>query len=101
MNSVNVTIRLDEDIKKDFDVFCENVGINITTAFNMFVRATLRSRELPFPVTDVKYRADYGGLKSALRDAQAQTLQNGASDMTLDEINTIIAECRAEQKANA
>ena len=52
MASTNVTVRLDEDIKKEFDLFCENVGITITTAFNMFVRATLRTRELPFVVTD-------------------------------------------------
>ena len=52
MASTNVTVRLDEDIKKEFDLFCENVGITITTAFNMFIRATLRTRELPFSITD-------------------------------------------------
>ncbi|MCL2702654.1 MAG: type II toxin-antitoxin system RelB/DinJ family antitoxin [Defluviitaleaceae bacterium] len=52
MASVNVTIRLDEETKKQFDIFCDNTGMNITTAINMFIKATLRSRELPFVVTD-------------------------------------------------
>lgn len=51
--SINVTIRMDKEIKREFEIFCDNVGINITTAFNMFVKATLRTRELPFVVTDV------------------------------------------------
>ncbi len=53
MAAVNVTVRVDEDVKKEFDAFCDNVGMNITTAFNMFMRATLRTRQLPFQVTDI------------------------------------------------
>lgn len=58
MGAVNVTVRVDEETKKEFDTFCENVGINITTAFNMFIKATLRTRELPFTVTDNRPRKD-------------------------------------------
>jgi len=52
MGTVNVTIRVDEDIKREFDTFCDNVGINITTAFNMFMRVVVRTREVPFKLTD-------------------------------------------------
>ena len=52
MASVNVTVRVDEDVKREFDTFCDNVGINITTAVNMFIKNTIRTRELPFTVTD-------------------------------------------------
>jgi len=54
MKAVNVTVRVDEETKREFDTFCDNVGINITTAFNMFIKATLRTRQLPFTVTDVE-----------------------------------------------
>jgi antitoxin component of RelBE/YafQ-DinJ toxin-antitoxin module len=36
MDAVNVTIRVEKEAKREFDVFCENVGINITTAINMY-----------------------------------------------------------------
>ena len=52
MATVNVTVRVDEETKQEFDTFCDNVGINVTTAFSMFIKNTLRTRQLPFVVTD-------------------------------------------------
>ena len=100
MRAVNVTFRVDEKTKNDFDTFCDDVGINITTAFNMFMRAVLRTRELPFPITDVdlKMARDNVSLREALKEAQEQAIINGTSDMTLEEINNIIAECRKEKQ---
>jgi len=93
MEAVNVTVRMDKETKREFDSFCENVGINITTAFNMFVKATLRTRELPFTITDVgsPARKAFG---EAFKAAQEQSVINGTDNITLDEINSIIAECR-------
>jgi DNA-damage-inducible protein J len=42
---------MDTEVKKQFDDFCHQVGMNTSTAFNMFVRAVLRERRLPFDVT--------------------------------------------------
>ena len=101
MKGVNVTVRLDEDIKREFDSFCDNVGINITTAFNMFIRATLRTRELPFSVSDVRptsSNAILGRGIEALRESQAHAKAIGNSEMTLDDINAIISESRQERK---
>jgi DNA-damage-inducible protein J len=42
---------MDSDVKKNLDDFCSQVGMNTTTAFNMFARAVLREKRLPFDVT--------------------------------------------------
>jgi len=42
---------MDAEIKRQFDDFCAKVGMNTTTAFNMFARAVLREKRLPFDVT--------------------------------------------------
>ena len=101
MSTVNVTIRLDEDVKREFDEFCENVGISITAAFNMFIRATLRTRELPFPVTDAppvsRVAVIERGLE-ALKEAQSHAKSIGTSGMTLEEINELISDTRREKK---
>jgi DNA-damage-inducible protein J len=47
------SVRMDTEIKKQFDDFCANVGMNTSTAFNMFARAVLREKRLPFDVTTV------------------------------------------------
>ena len=42
---------MDSEVKKQLDDFCTQVGMNTTTAFNMFARAVLREKRLPFDVT--------------------------------------------------
>jgi len=42
---------MDSEVKKQLDDFCSQVGMNTTTAFNMFARAVLREKRLPFEIT--------------------------------------------------
>jgi DNA-damage-inducible protein J len=42
---------MDSEVKKQLDDFCAQVGMNATVAFNMFARAVLREKRLPFDVT--------------------------------------------------
>jgi len=51
MPQTTFSVRMDTEIKKQFDDFCNNVGMNASTAFNMFARAVLREKRLPFDVT--------------------------------------------------
>jgi len=100
MSAVNVTVRIDEETKRQFDDFCDNVGITITAAFNMFIKATLRTRELPFAVTDLESRRQAGKeLYDAFRAMQEQSVINGTDKMTMEEIDEIIAESRRERRA--
>lgn len=103
MGAVNVTVRVDEDTKREFDKFCENVGMNITTALNLFIKATLRTRQLPFAITDAQVQEQQRETvlsrgKEALREAQVKSAINGMSDMTPDDINALIAECRQDNR---
>lgn len=50
MATANISFRIDEDLKNRFEEFCEDVGMNMTTAFTMFAKATLRENRLPFEV---------------------------------------------------
>lgn len=47
-----LSVRMDSKIKKDFDEWCKSVGMNASTAVNMFAKAVLRERKLPFEVRD-------------------------------------------------
>ena len=51
MEYTTFSIRMESDVKKQFDSFCEAVGMNASTAFNMFAHAVLRERRLPFDIT--------------------------------------------------
>jgi DNA-damage-inducible protein J len=45
-----ITARVDEHDKIDFDAFCSSVGLNTSTAINLFVKAVLREKRIPFEI---------------------------------------------------
>ena len=51
MKNVNVTLRVDEDLKKQADELFSELGLNLTTAFNIFLRQSVREQQIPFQVT--------------------------------------------------
>ena len=50
MAQTNVNIRMDDKLKKDFEKNCNELGLNMTTAFNIFARAVVRHRRIPFDI---------------------------------------------------
>ena len=38
MAQTNVNIRMDENLKQQFDHICKELGLNMSTAFNIFVK---------------------------------------------------------------
>ena len=38
MAQTNINIRIDEDLKKEMEITCRELGLNITTAFNIFAK---------------------------------------------------------------
>ncbi len=50
MAQTNINIRMDEGLKQEFDWLCTELGLNMTTAFNVFARAVVRSRRIPFEI---------------------------------------------------
>ena len=45
---INVNIRMDSEIKEQADKLFSELGFNLTTAINAFVRQALRERAIPF-----------------------------------------------------
>jgi DNA-damage-inducible protein J len=58
MGSVNLTIRIDEDVKKQADELFTELGMSISTAFNVFLRQAIREQRLPFEISRYTYAAD-------------------------------------------
>ena len=46
-----VNIRMDEDLKKEMEIVCNDLGINITTAFTIFAKKMTREKRIPFSVS--------------------------------------------------
>ena len=54
MAQTAVTIRMDSDIKKRFDLLCQDFGMSANTAFNIFARAVVRNKAIPFEIQSTK-----------------------------------------------
>ncbi|MEY8574643.1 type II toxin-antitoxin system RelB/DinJ family antitoxin [Oscillospiraceae bacterium 21-37] len=50
MSQATITARIDDRDKAAFDAFCANVGLNTSTAINLFVKAVLREKRIPFDI---------------------------------------------------
>ena len=48
MATTNLNIRTDKDIKEQADQIFSELGLNMTTAINMFLRTTIRENGIPF-----------------------------------------------------
>lgn len=44
----NLNVRVDKEEKKEFEELCAAIGINLTTAINIFIKKSLREYRIPF-----------------------------------------------------
>ena len=51
MKNVNVTLRVDEDLKKQADLLFNELGLNLSSAFNIFLRQSVREQKIPFQIS--------------------------------------------------
>lgn len=91
-----VTVRIDSEMKSQFDKLCEQFGMSVNTAFNIFVNAVVRSRSIPFSI-----RANSTPTTSALdlfmqQRMAAETCEE--PEFSLDEINAEIRAVREERR---
>ena len=51
-STCNISIRMDSNLKAAAEALYEELGMNLSTAFNIFVRQSLRERGIPFKITE-------------------------------------------------
>ena len=51
MSTVNVTFRIDENIKAQADELFGELGMSMSTAFNVFLRQSIREQGIPFEIS--------------------------------------------------
>lgn len=50
MASANVNISMDANLKQQFEAFCNDMGMTMTTAFNIFAKKVVREYRIPFEI---------------------------------------------------
>ena len=73
--TVNVTMRLEKDLKEQADALFEDMGLSLNTACRMFLKRAVQEQRIPFEVR----RADRKTLK-AIADAEQGKKLSGSFD---------------------
>lgn len=70
--TINVTIRLDKEVKENAEKLFGEFGMNLSTAFNVFARQSLRQGKIPFEIFDPFYsERNQEELRRRIRDLEA------------------------------
>lgn len=78
MAQASINIRIDEDLKKDYENFCSDIGMNVTTSFTVYIKACLRMHKIPFELsseTDPFYSPE--NMERLRRSARQMELTGG------------------------
>lgn len=51
MTTTTMTIRMDAELKREADTLCKEMGMTLSTAFNIFAKEMVRKRGIPFAIT--------------------------------------------------
>lgn len=65
-NTTNLNVRVDGTLKKDADNLFKNLGLNMSTAINMFLTKCVKTSSIPFEIAEAKPSRS---LKKALKEA--------------------------------
>lgn len=82
MESLTLNVRVDAGDKKDFEKFCSSVGMNVSTAVNMFIKAVLREQKLPF---EVRTKNSDENIYEKLKEAELE-MDNTSNRYTKEDI---------------
>lgn len=94
MAQTSMTLRVDNSLKKNFDILCEEFGFTTTAAITVFMKTVVRERKIPFEIkAESRNEINVNGWNAIMQLGQ-QAKEAGLEDMSIEEINAIIKEVR-------
>lgn len=87
-NTANINIRMDANLKKQFEAFCDDMGMSMTTAVNIFAKKAVRENRIPFEIS--------GDVPNAETRQAIQEVQQMKADPTMGKTYTDVDEMMKE-----
>ena len=90
------SVRMEKGLKDKFADICESIGMNMSTAINIFANTVVDKRKIPFEVEaptndNIKFMETINTMRNEVK-------KKNIKEMSLDEINTIISDTRKKRK---
>lgn len=84
MAQTNVSIRMDEGLKKQFEQICSEIGMSMTTAFCVFAKTMVREHGFPFELKADPFYSESN--MNHLRESIAQIKEGRVVEKTMEEL---------------
>ncbi len=70
--SSTITVRVDDKVKKEASLVFKSVGLDMSTAINVYLKQVIRSNGIPFPITaDIPNKGTLLAIKAAEKGEMA------------------------------
>lgn len=79
-----INIRMDEELKKSMEQTCQELGMNMTTAFTIFAKKMSREKRIPFEVSVDPFYSENN--MHALNESVAQLKERNVVVKTIEEL---------------
>ena len=97
MAAVNYTLRVDEADKQKAEQVFKALGMTFSTGINIYLKTVVRQQRIPF-VLAINDATTSVSLMDTVAALQEESIKNGTSEMTMDEIDAEIATSRREKR---
>lgn len=97
MATSNYTLRIDETDRANAEQIFKNMGMSLATGINVYLKTVIQQRKIPF-ILETGGKQAAIKLNDAFEKSQRQAVINGTDNMTMDEIDALIAEVRREKR---
>ncbi len=88
--TTNISIRMDTQLKAEADALFSELGMNMTTAFNIFVRQAIREGGIPFEV-----KLDRPNKQTAAAMREAERIARDPAVKGYDDLDELFDDLRA------
>jgi len=93
MAQATFSVRMEESLKIEFETLCNYFGMNMSTAINIFARAVVNERRIPFEIAASDLFSPDNS-KKVFAEIRKQAVENGVSNMSMEEIDKEIQKAR-------
>ena len=87
MAQVLVNVRMDEVLKKDMEKTCQELGINMTTAFTIFAKKMSREKRIPFEVSVDPFYSECNMVR--IKESIAQLNEGRTVTKTMEDLEAL------------
>ena len=85
MASTSVTIRMDENLKRRAEALFEDMGLNMTTAVTVFVKAAVRQNKIPVEISGDPFYSEENMERLRRSIAQMESTGGTVHEVDLDD----------------